>query len=91
MSSIALVVVRNCSLLDFVRQISGHIGNDRVCRGSKLRDYVLEGYRGLEIFARDLVLAVIDDWETTDKSTIHVKYYGLWPSLVVRDFFLLRL
>ena len=61
-----------------------------MCWGSKLGDYFLEGQRGLEIFARDLVLAMKDDRETADKSAVHVKYEGLGPLFTFREFILVQ-
>jgi hypothetical protein len=55
-----------------------HVGDDPVCWRSKFGDNVLEGQRGLEIFARDLILAMVDHRETANQGPVHVKNDSFW-------------
>jgi hypothetical protein len=47
-------------------------------RRPKLRDYLFKGQGGLEIFTRDLILAVIDSGKATNECPVHVKNDSLW-------------
>ena len=62
-----------------------------MCWGSKLGNYLFEGQRGLEIFVRDLILAMIDHREATDKSAVHIKDDSFWPRFILDQFFLVQI